>query len=116
MLIYAFKEPYSISEQSQAFNKSGSNPPAIIKATKLFRNLMLSVTEAKLLVSGPSPVSASLSEDLTRLEIIFDRNIAGNSQSCDQVFTPATAVMLKGRIATSIFSKARRFHSLCILL
>jgi hypothetical protein len=37
---------------------------------------MLSVTEAKLLVSGPSLLTASLSADLTRLEVFFDCNIA----------------------------------------
>jgi hypothetical protein len=37
---------------------------------------MLSVTEAKLLVSGPSPLTTSLSADLTRLEVTFDCNIS----------------------------------------
>jgi len=57
---------------------------------------MLSVTEAKLLVSGPSPLSASLSPDLARLEVRFDRNIAG-SQPCSLVFEPATAARIEGK-------------------
>ena len=57
---------------------------------------MLSVTEAKLLVSGPSPVAATLSRDLAKLEVIFDRNIAG-SQPCDLVFEPEIAALLDGR-------------------
>jgi hypothetical protein len=57
---------------------------------------MLPVVEAQLRVSGPGGVSAHLAEDLGRLEVVFDRNIAG-SQPCELVFAPATAALLNGR-------------------
>ena len=60
------------------------------------RNLLLSVTEGQLVASGPASVSVNLREDLARLEILFDRNIAG-TKPCGLVFAPETAALLGGR-------------------